>query len=234
MTKSLNYKLTDSQLVILSAAAARDNGTVLPLPPSLTLNKGAARLVLESLVRKSLAAEIAASRDDAVWRVDDNDERLTLIITDQGLTALGLDGAASRGGCATSAEAPEGAPGAHGAVKPSNDCLTQSQMAGSPGTGENAPAFHTSDTAASAQNTKRPSTSSSSASAGFRSGSKQALVVDMIRRNNGATIDELVTATGWQPHTVRAALSSSRKRGVAVTSDRTGGVTRYRAEAGSS
>ncbi len=34
-------KLTDTQLVILSAAAQRDGGTVLPLPESLKINKAA-------------------------------------------------------------------------------------------------------------------------------------------------------------------------------------------------
>lgn len=86
-----NPKLTDAQLVILSAAAARDDGMLLPLPSSLTLNKGAATLVLESLVRKELAAEHIASLYDETWRLDDAGDRLTLVITGQGLAALGID-----------------------------------------------------------------------------------------------------------------------------------------------
>ncbi len=42
-------KLSDSQLVILSAAARRKDGTVLPLPRSLKVNKAAATTVLKSL-----------------------------------------------------------------------------------------------------------------------------------------------------------------------------------------
>ena len=46
-----------------------------------------------------------------------------------------------------------------------------------------------------------------------RSGSKQALLVAMLTRDKGATLDALVEATGWLPHTTRAALTGLRKRG---------------------
>ncbi len=49
---------------------------------------------------------------------------------------------------------------------------------------------------------------------------KIAGVIGMLSRAEGATIDELVTATGWLPHTTRAALTGLRKRGYALTSDR--------------
>ncbi len=54
-----------------------------------------------------------------------------------------------------------------------------------------------------------------------RAGSKIAAVIGMLSRAEGATIDEVVTATGWLPHTTRAALTGLRKRGYALTSDRT-------------
>ncbi len=50
-------KLSDTQLVILSAAARREDGTVLPLPRSLKVNKAAATTVLKSLLKKGLVAE---------------------------------------------------------------------------------------------------------------------------------------------------------------------------------
>jgi hypothetical protein len=55
-----------------------------------------------------------------------------------------------------------------------------------------------------------------------REGSKSALVVELVRRDSGATLAELVTATGWLPHTTRAALTGLRKRGYAVTLERPG------------
>ena len=38
-------------------------------------------------------------------------------------------------------------------------------------------------------------------------------VIALLRRKQGATLDELVKATGWQPHTVRASLTGLRHKG---------------------
>ena len=62
-----------------------------------------------------------------------------------------------------------------------------------------------------------------------RSGTKQALVVTMLAGPDGASIDELMTATSWLPHTTRAALTGLRKRGFAIVTHRVAGtVTLYR------
>jgi hypothetical protein len=55
-----------------------------------------------------------------------------------------------------------------------------------------------------------------------RAESKQALVIAMLRHPGGATLDEIVDATGWQKHTVRGAISGALKKklGLAVQSDR--------------
>ena len=47
-----------------------------------------------------------------------------------------------------------------------------------------------------------------------------AQVVELLQRDRGATIDELIETTGWLPHTTRAALTGLRKRGFAVALDR--------------
>jgi hypothetical protein len=49
-----------------------------------------------------------------------------------------------------------------------------------------------------------------------RSGSKQALLVAMLTKDKGATLHALVEATGWLPHTTRAAITGLRKRGFAI------------------
>ena len=49
-----------------------------------------------------------------------------------------------------------------------------------------------------------------------RSGTKIDDVVKMLSRPEGATIDAIVTATGWLPHTTRAALTGLRKHGYAI------------------
>ena len=40
-----------------------------------------------------------------------------------------------------------------------------------------------------------------------RAGSKQARIIAMLRAPSGATIDAMVHATGWQPHSVRGFLA---------------------------
>jgi hypothetical protein len=49
-----------------------------------------------------------------------------------------------------------------------------------------------------------------------REGSKLAVVVSLLRREGGATIDQLADAMGWLPHTTRAALTGLRKRGFGI------------------
>lgn len=48
--------------------------------------------------------------------------------------------------------------------------------------------------------------------------SKTTLVLDLLARPEGATIDQLVVATGWLPHTTRAALTGLKKKGHVIGS----------------
>lgn len=55
----------------------------------------------------------------------------------------------------------------------------------------------------------------------------------LLAREEGATIDQLTAATGWQPHSVRGAMAGAlKKRGVAITSDKPDGTRIYRAARG--
>ena len=56
------------------------------------------------------------------------------------------------------------------------------------------------------------------------------LVIGLLRRTGGVTIDEMVAATGWLPHTTRAALTGLKKKGHQVTSEKANDVRRYRIE----
>jgi Protein of unknown function (DUF3489) len=59
--------------------------------------------------------------------------------------------------------------------------------------------------------------------AGPRTGSKSANVVALVARTNGATLAELMKATGWQAHSVRGFLSTaSSKRGLTIQSLKNG------------
>jgi hypothetical protein len=53
-----------------------------------------------------------------------------------------------------------------------------------------------------------------------RAGTKQALLIAMLQAPDGATMEEIVAATQWQPHTARGAMSGalSKKLGLIVSS----------------
>ena len=64
-----------------------------------------------------------------------------------------------------------------------------------------------------------------------RQGTKIGRVVELLQRDKGARLDELIAATGWLPHTARAALTGLRHRGYEVRLERgeNGRASVYRA-----
>jgi Protein of unknown function (DUF3489) len=59
--------------------------------------------------------------------------------------------------------------------------------------------------------------------------SKQAQLAALVTRDTGATLEQMIAATGWLPHTTRAALTGLKKKGYAISSDKVDGVRKYRA-----
>lgn len=51
----------------------------------------------------------------------------------------------------------------------------------------------------------------------------------LLLRDEGATLDQMISAMGWLPHTTRAALTGLKKLGYAIDSDKIDGVRTYRA-----
>ena len=47
-------------------------------------------------------------------------------------------------------------------------------------------------------------------------------MIEMLRRSEGATVDQIMDATGWQRHSVRGAIAGALKKklGLAVTSEK--------------
>ena len=178
-------KLTDIQLVILSAAAEHDGVTVPPLPKSLKVNEVAAEKTIKSLVNRGLVDERPATKVDAVWREAKDDSRLELVITDAGLAAIGVD--------------------------------TDEGTETSPATTTARPKKHKSRSRRSATGRQ---TRTEAPPAGVRPGTKQALLIDLLRRKDGATIGEIVDAIGWQPHSVRGAISGTLKKKLGLTVER--------------
>ena len=56
---------------------------------------------------------------------------------------------------------------------------------------------------------------------------KAETVLALLRRAEGATLDDLVAATGWLPHTTRAAMTGLKKKGHQITRTKTDGGSRY-------
>ena len=79
-------KLTDTQLIVLSKAAQREDGAA-EVPDRM--NKAAAPKVGASLVARKLMREIRARPGMPVWRTDDEGRRISLVITRAGRDAIG-------------------------------------------------------------------------------------------------------------------------------------------------
>jgi hypothetical protein len=200
-------KLTDTQLIVLSSAAKHNDG--LATRP-INLHAAAAMKVASSLINKGLAREIRAKADAPVWHEND-DGRFALKITKAGREAIGVEDEEDEASSPAIPAAPKSKKGA-----------TKSAAAKSVA---EAPASRTRATAA-----RKPAGGDASPSGQLRAGSKQAIIVNLMVRPKGATLDELIAATDWLPHTTRAALTGLRHRGYVL--ERTRGedkVTRYRA-----
>ena len=185
---TMSVKLTDAQLVMLSAAAQREN-LCLPAPDKM---KGVILAkVSEKLVKLSLVREVRAKAGMPAWRRDDAGQGYALKLTAAGLKAIAVDD------------------GSEEAIAPNKG--TQPQLQPNPdATKASGP-----DLIGERAKTLMP-----------RAGSKLARVIDLLQRSDGATILQLIEATGWLPHTTRAALTGLRKRGYAVVRERIEGEIR--------
>jgi hypothetical protein len=195
-------KLSDTQSIILSAAAQRPDGNLLPLPGSL--RGGAAGKVVGALLARGLIREQVldshAKADSAlntIWRNLEDGRGVLLFITAAGLEALGIEPNDVRGD-EEARDAASEPTSAHGAAQAPDG----PEPAGAPDRG-------------SAGHTAPPATKT-------RTGTKQAALIAMLKRPEGATIAEIVDATGWQPHTVRGALAGALKKrlGLEVISEK--------------
>ncbi len=184
-------KLSDTQVIILSAAAQRSDGSVLPLPGSL--RGGAATKVVGALLSRGLIREqITASprKADAalntVWRNEDDGRGVLLLITPAGLEAIGVEREADRDETV--------------AYRFSADTNSAGEpAAGAPTDADTAPVEAPAKrwggrkkTARTARDTAVPRKT--------RDGTKQAQLIAMLRRKQGATIAQIVEATDWRPH----------------------------------
>jgi hypothetical protein len=201
-------KLSDTQLVILGAAAQRADLSVLPLPETLKLKGGAVNKVMDSLRSKGLIRVI---------ETDGRPQRV--VLTSQGMAAIGVEredgaseGVTEAATGATPAEAgvqavdaPAPATKADGAAKPA-------KRRGKAKATKAAPAASESEAAPDGAPAAKPAP---------RTGTKQALMIDLLKRPEGATVEQIAAATGWQHHTIRGAISGALKKKLGLTVEAT-------------
>ena len=92
-------KLTDTQLILLSTAAQRDDGAVV-LPERM--NRGSAVRAATSLVARKFMREIRAKPGMPVWRTDENERPLSLVILKAGREAIEVEAAEDAASAAVS------------------------------------------------------------------------------------------------------------------------------------
>jgi len=167
-------KLTETQTIILSAGAQRPDNIALPLPKGLA--GAAAKMAVTKMIEHGWLQEVDANlrRNEPLWRETGDGHGTTLVVTDAGLLAIGIE-----------------------------PVVVKTVVA-------------IREHAAKAAARKLPTQ---------RAGTKQAQIIAMLQRPRGATVAEMVEATGWLAHTVRASISGALKKklGLPITAEKVEG-----------
>jgi len=242
-------KLSDTQRVILSAAAQHEMG--LARPP-MSLPAAARNAVFRSLIKNNLLTEINAPREHVGlgWRQDEDGTWIAARVTDEGLRAIGID---PNEGDSVADTAPTVAPAAEPATQEANSDepaqaapLTEelAMLDEALATRAATPRASLRDAAAAlltawdasrcedatnnpisrAVEHLRAALASKTARTPRepgaprkpREGTKQELVLAMLRRPEGATVAQIADATGWAQHTVRGFFAGLKKKGHVV------------------
>ena len=167
-------KLTETQTIILSAGAQRADNIALPLPKGLA--GAAAKMAVNRMMALGWLQEVDANirRGEPLWRETGDGHGTSLVVTDAGLLAIGIESVVA----------------------------------------ETEVAIHIQDA-----KTAAPKPSSQ------RAGTKQAMLIAMLQRVDGASVAEIVEATGWMGHTARGAISGvlKKKLGLPITAEKVEG-----------
>jgi predicted transcriptional regulator len=167
-----NVKLNDLQLILLSTASRRHDGSVLPPADSIAKEEKRIRAVIQQLLKRGLIEEVPTKDRRLGWR-EEAEQPIGLAITNAGRAII-------------------------------------------------APETDAGQTASKAKVKKKKDVPASPRA------SKTSIVLDLLRRPEGATLNELVDATGWLPHTTRAALTGLRKKGHVIEKGKREDATCYR------
>lgn len=174
-------KLTDTQTIILTAAAQRPDNIALPLPKGLA--GAAAKMAVARMIAHGWLEEVEANLrcGEPLWRETGDGHGTTLIATEAGLEAIGIKAVAARAETAARK------------AKSDADSL--------------------------------PTTSDTPKHVAIRTGTKQAQIIALLQRPEGAAISEIVAETGWLAHSVRGMISGALKKklGLPIASEKIDG-----------
>jgi len=154
-------KLTETQTIILSAGAQRPDNIALPLPKGLA--GAAAKMAVTKMIEHGWLQEVDANvrKGEPLWRETGDGHGTTLVVTDAGLLAIGIE-----------------------------QVVVKTVVA-------------IREHAAKTASPKLPSQ---------RAGTKQAQIIAMLQRPEGASVAEIVAATAWQAHSARGVISGMLKK----------------------
>ncbi|MFN3994613.1 MAG: DUF3489 domain-containing protein [Tabrizicola flagellatus] len=146
---------SDTQSLILSRAATRPGNLALPLPEGLV--GAAAKMVVGKMIARGWLEEVEASssRGEPMWRKTGDGHGTTLIATEAGLEAIGIE------------------PVVASAVASARKARPKPEL------------------------TQTPDETDTAKPVAIRAGTKQAQIIAMLQRPEGATVAEIVEATGW-------------------------------------
>jgi Protein of unknown function (DUF3489). len=176
------HKLTDTQSVILTRAASRPGNLAMPLPDGLA--GAAAKMTVNKMIERGWLEEVDANlrRHEPLWRETGDGHGTTLIATEAGLAAIGIEPVV--------------------ATTMTNLRKAKLKLASA----SKAPA----ETSPGGEASKPVA---------IRAGTKQAQIIALLQRPEGASISEIVDATGWLPHSARGLISGGLKKklGLCIT-----------------
>jgi len=157
--------LTKTQTLILTTGAQRADNIAMPLPEGL--HGAAAKKVVSMMIDRGWLEEVDADtrKGEPLWRETGDGHGTTLVVTDAGMLAVGIE-----------------------PVVVKTMAAVRNRVA---------------EKASSKASTLTPTP---------RSGTKQAQVVALLQRPEGASIAEIVEMTGWLPHTTRGVISGALKK----------------------
>jgi hypothetical protein len=181
-------KLTDTQTIVLSRAATRPGNLAMPLPEGL--HGAAAQKAVNAMIKRGWLEEVEANlrRGEPMWRETGDGHGTTLIATEAGLQAIGIE--------------PVVASAVASARKAKLELVTGPKDA---------------PEASPSPATPKP--------VAIRVGTKQAEIIALIQRPEGASIAEIVEATAWQAHSARGVISGvlKKKLGLPIATEKVEG-----------